>query len=481
MFSRFLAHTTVACLLLAIPANDLTAQQPQAPSQQFDPVRQVPPSVHVPQGAVRNLRAPNMNSYASNPSTNSSKATTINFSDTPGAAYRSSEPVNGDRLSNDQQVFDGESTASGRNRMQEIPAVLQAANGNWSKNSPLENFEQHPQTAQSLRPPMPTNSNQSENQIVVDSQAFANDGRQVENQMNELRQMQAVQQVTYLQQAELTSPAAIPTAQSTAADNNAFAPHQLEPRSGMETGTSDALRNAVRQVSAESETVSGATMKLATPGIQVLAFGPASIGINKVAIYKVTVTNDSDLSAEKIRIGIDIPESVELQNINVTTGHHENTNGVDQDRLIWTVDQIAAKSTQTISINAIPRTAEPFEMGVEWSFAPQVGTTQVQVTQPRLEMKISGPTELLFGEKAIYDVTISNPGTGQAEQVSVALPEALGGQRTLIGDIPAGGERRFNVELLARTAGELLLAATVLEMEISRRPPNMTFWCVGQI
>ncbi len=461
MLSKFLAHTAVGCLFLATTANYLPGQQPQSPSQQFEPVRQVPPSVHVPQGAVRNLRAPNMNSYASSPATNSGNATTINFSDSPGAALSQAElPVNGDLQSIDQQVLKGESPASGRNRMQEIPAVLQSANGNWSRNSPLENFEQNPQTAQSLRPPMSVNSNQTENRIVVDSQAFANDGRDVENQLNELRQLQTVQQVAYLQHAEQGSPAAIPSAQSAAADENAFAPQQLEQRNGLGTGTRDSGINAVRQVSVESETVSGATVSLATPGIQVLAFGPGSIGINKVATYKVTVTNDSDLGAETIRIGIDIPESIELQNINVTTGHHEITNGVDQHRLVWTVDQLAARSTQTIAINAIPRTAEPFEMGVEWSFAPQVGTTHVQVTQPRLEMKISGPTELLFGEKAIYDVTISNPGTGQAEQVSVALPEALGGERTMIGDIPAGGERRFNVELLARTAGELLLAAT---------------------
>jgi len=40
------------------------------------------------------------------------------------------------------------------------------------------------------------------------------------------------------------------------------------------------------------------------------------------------------------------------------------------------------------------------------------------------------------------------------------LPEALGGERATLGLIPPGKEKHFQVELLARAAGDLNLVAT---------------------
>ena len=82
------------------------------------------------------------------------------------------------------------------------------------------------------------------------------------------------------------------------------------------------------------------------------------------------------------------------------------------------------------------------------------------VTQPKLEMTISGPDDILYGDKAVYQVEIRNPGTGTAEEVVVKLPEALGGESQPIGNITPGKSQRFQIELFARTAGELNLLAT---------------------
>jgi uncharacterized repeat protein (TIGR01451 family) len=75
-------------------------------------------------------------------------------------------------------------------------------------------------------------------------------------------------------------------------------------------------------------------------------------------------------------------------------------------------------------------------------------------------MNISGPTEVMYGETAMYQVTVRNPGTGTAENVTVMLPEALGGERANLGEIPPGQERAFQVELLARAAGQLDLTTS---------------------
>ena len=216
----------------------------------------------------------------------------------------------------------------------------------------------------------------------------------------------------------------------------------------------------VRPVSTRTQEKKSAAISLNAPSIEVETFGPAKIGVNKPAIYKVVVRNNSSSKAERILVGINLPEWVDIENVNLTSGGKEITDGENQARLVWSIDKISGNASQTITVTAVPRKAEAFDVGVEWTLVPRVGKAQVAVTEPKLNMSISGPSEVLYGETALYHVTVRNPGTGVAEDVVVMLPEALGGERATLGDIEAGKERVFQVELLARTAGELNLVAT---------------------
>ena len=227
----------------------------------------------------------------------------------------------------------------------------------------------------------------------------------------------------------------------------------------------------VRRVSnnqiASSSAGGNAAIRLGAPSIEVETFGPRSIGINKPANYEVVVKNNSSSPAERILVGINIPEWVEVQNVNLTSGNKEITDGKNKARLVWTIDRIEAGRSQTATILAVPRKAEGFDVGVEWTLVPRSGKANVVVTEPKLQMSISGPADVEFGEVARYLVTVRNPGTGTAENVTVKLPEALGGERSVLGDIKAGAEEVFQVELMARTAGELsLMAAATADGEI---------------
>jgi len=229
-----------------------------------------------------------------------------------------------------------------------------------------------------------------------------------------------------------------------------------------ETTTDKPEFRSIRQVSAETYASedSDASIRLDAPALSVESFGPQTIGINKPATYQVKVHNGSHTDAERILVGVKFPAWVDIDNINLTAGNKEITDGTDRARVVWNIDRIPAKGSQTITVTAIPRKAEVFDVGVEWTLVPRVGKANVQVTEPRLEMNISGPAEVQFGEKALYHVTVRNPGTGTAENVGVMLPEALGGERASLGNIEPGKEKNFQVELLARTAGNLALVAT---------------------
>lgn len=217
------------------------------------------------------------------------------------------------------------------------------------------------------------------------------------------------------------------------------------------------VRLASRQVDAKKEPKVKAAMSLIAPGIEVETFGPQKIGVNKEASFKVEVTNKSSTDAKDVLVGINFPEWVDLNNTNLTSGRKDVTDGQNQARILWTIDRIPAGQKQTATVITVPRKPQPFDLAVEWTLVPRVGSVNIAVTEPRLEMSMSGPGEVLFGETAVYTVTVRNPGSGEAENVVVMLPEEFGGDRAAIGSIAAGKESTFDIELAARTAGQLKL------------------------
>lgn len=226
-------------------------------------------------------------------------------------------------------------------------------------------------------------------------------------------------------------------------------------------------RSAAISLSAPSSAV-GSGMQDPKPGplnsdgpkLRVHSQGPAEISINKSARFVVLVENLEGRRAEQVIVGINFPTFVDIGNTMPSTGSKELTDGTKEPRLVWEIPIIEPSSTERIVIDVTPREAKAFDVDVEWTFRPIKGKSTVQVTQAQLMVQMSGPSEVMYGEKAMYHVTVSNPGNGTAENVVVMLPEALGGERATLGNIPPEGQRQFQVELVARTAGTIELTTT---------------------
>ena len=79
------------------------------------------------------------------------------------------------------------------------------------------------------------------------------------------------------------------------------------------------------------------------------------------------VHNGSHTDAERILVGVKFPAWVDIDNVNLTAGAKEITDGKDRARVVWNIDRIPAKGSQTITVTAVPRKAEVFDVGVEWA------------------------------------------------------------------------------------------------------------------
>jgi uncharacterized repeat protein (TIGR01451 family) len=198
--------------------------------------------------------------------------------------------------------------------------------------------------------------------------------------------------------------------------------------------------------------------------------------IGKEGTYTVTVQNAGEVAANEVVVSIRVPEWADVVATKETAGvahvpaaaANENATalesaGADLKAVRWNLPRLEAKSKEQLSLQIVPRQSRPFDLAVQWSFTPITQSTVVQVQEPKLVMELAGPADVLFGETKIYKMTLSNPGTGNAENVVIHLSPLTGQGGAVtkhpIGVIKAGENKVIEVELTARQAGQVVIHA----------------------
>ena len=200
-----------------------------------------------------------------------------------------------------------------------------------------------------------------------------------------------------------------------------------------------------------------------SPILSVEATGPRKVLIGKEAQFVVKIRN-MGAAANNVVVTVNIPNYADVVAANPTTGSAQTPGpGQQREPLEWKISRLEAKSEETLSLGLVPRKSSPMDLAVQWTFTPEASQTLVEVQEPKLAMTITGPDEVLFGQSRIYKLTVSNPGNGDTENVTVGLSpigrstEGAGNHR--LGTLRAGESKSIDVELTARQAGVVTIKA----------------------
>ncbi|HEX4147772.1 MAG TPA: CARDB domain-containing protein, partial [Pirellulales bacterium] len=200
-----------------------------------------------------------------------------------------------------------------------------------------------------------------------------------------------------------------------------------------------------------------------SPNISIETTGPRRITIGKEAVYTVACSNAGDVAASDVVVYVSLPDWAEVAGAQASSG----TTGASQDKAAegyqWRIASLGPRSRQELSLRVIPRKSQPFDLAVRWTCSPSSSQATVEVEEPKLEMAISGPTDVIYGEHQLYKLTISNPGTGDAEEVMIQLVPINPGEGSVathrLGKLPAGSSKSVEIELTARQAGNISIKA----------------------
>lgn len=196
-------------------------------------------------------------------------------------------------------------------------------------------------------------------------------------------------------------------------------------------------------------------------GVQLVWNVPEQVSTDVEADCQLMVQNPSDSPAYRVTVYVELPEDVKLGN---ATENYQ----IDGPQVIWEFDQIEAGGERTLRVGIIPQSSGSLAPRAAVTFT-RIATASFSVLEPRIQVTIEGPENLVAGQIVNYSLLISNLGTGAATDVSmqVQLDEKLRHSEGtdlhyFLGTIPASEMRRVQVPLLAGTQGECPITASAI-------------------
>lgn len=202
----------------------------------------------------------------------------------------------------------------------------------------------------------------------------------------------------------------------------------------------------------------------ASPQLVVETSGPRKVLIGKEAVFVLKIRNAGEGAASNVAVQINVPNYVEVLSMQPSSGNLRGSSGpVLSEPTEWFINRMEPRGRETLTLRLVPRKSAPIDLGVQWTCSAESSQTVVEVQEPRLLMSLAGPGEILYGQSKIYKLTLTNPGNGDAENVTVALlpmgrsNDAPTSHR--IGTLKSGQSKTIEIELTARQAGTLSIKA----------------------
>lgn len=197
----------------------------------------------------------------------------------------------------------------------------------------------------------------------------------------------------------------------------------------------------------------GANFSSRTPHVKIEWKKHGDINVGQPCEVELIVTNDGDATAAEVGVDAWFPPTVRL-----TETVPEPVAATDI--VSWRFDRLDAGEQRSIMILLIPAERGEITASANVHFTSSVAKT-FSVDEPMLSLAIQGPEKVLLGEPASQIVTVSNPGTGVAQNVvvEVQLPEGLqhpkGNRLKMeLGSLSAGESRSVRLTLTAQDGGQ---------------------------
>jgi hypothetical protein len=197
-----------------------------------------------------------------------------------------------------------------------------------------------------------------------------------------------------------------------------------------------------------------------TPHLVVEAAGPQAITVGKPAAYQVRLTNDASVAAQEVEVRVGLPPWVQVEGGEGTRGEaKQDTDAEGRQWLVWAMPDLAGGGSEQLTLQLVAKQNQPFELSLHCATKPTTLAAEVAVREPQVQVRLEGPSDMLFGEQKTFTLHVSNPGTGDAENVAVEVSSGGQPNRLEVGTLAAGQQKQIPFSVSAIAPGEMEIRA----------------------
>ena len=206
---------------------------------------------------------------------------------------------------------------------------------------------------------------------------------------------------------------------------------------------------------------------LQSPQLVVEKVAPVEIQVGRPAIFEVHVRNVGTVAASSVEIRDEIPAGTRLQSTKPQASRGA------QGELVWKLGTLNPGQDVTVEMELMPEDEGEIGSVATVHFQTEA-SVRTRATRPLLAIETETVNEVLKGEELSLKITVSNPGSGIAENVVLEEHVPQGFRH------PAGAELEYEVGNLAPNESReltLVLEAVhpgpVSNMITARGEPNL--------
>jgi uncharacterized repeat protein (TIGR01451 family) len=188
------------------------------------------------------------------------------------------------------------------------------------------------------------------------------------------------------------------------------------------------------------------------PSVSLEWVGPAVAKVSQPNDYALVVRNTCSIPVQQVLVRARIPAGL-------VCGDTEPKAIAEGNVLVWELGALQSKEEKVLRLKLL---AEQKGDATPQAWVTFTGSSvmHIKVREPKLALKVEGPQKILLGETAAFQLAVTNPGDGSADQVKIhaALTEGLECPRGSkidfdIGNLAAGETRNVTVMCIAKLGG----------------------------
>ena len=203
-----------------------------------------------------------------------------------------------------------------------------------------------------------------------------------------------------------------------------------------------------------------------SPVLGVRTLGPRQITVGRESAYEVFVQNAGEVAADGVVVSVNLPDWADVQGAEASAGStRPATSPEASTALEWNVGRIQPRDQEKLVLRIVPRKRQPIDLAVRVSHTPLASQAVIEVREPKLDMRLHGPRDVLFGKTEVFKLELANTGNGDAENVVISLApiDSSGGSPDThqLGTVAAGKKKIIELELTARQDGQLVVKVDI--------------------